>query len=141
LTPFQGLEIVQLSAKRINSDQVQLVHCSHTGNPSIVSRWILFIVPILAILWIPGIIVLTGSFPHAQASLTTVLIAAAERHAGVGHRSFMVVNLVVRLLGRRVICLGALVFLSDTMPQAGGPLWPCRELLSSLQLSDIHVLR
>ncbi|KAJ7497312.1 Mechanosensitive ion channel-domain-containing protein [Mycena latifolia] len=38
-------------------------------NVSIVSRWILFIVPILALLWIPGIIVLTGTSPGAQASI------------------------------------------------------------------------
>ncbi|KAJ7188245.1 Mechanosensitive ion channel-domain-containing protein [Mycena filopes] len=35
-------------------------------NVSIVSRWILFIVPVLALLWIPGILVLTKTTPNAQ---------------------------------------------------------------------------
>ncbi|KAJ6586941.1 Mechanosensitive ion channel-domain-containing protein [Mycena vulgaris] len=35
-------------------------------NVSIVSRWILFIVPILGLIWIPGILVLTGTVPHAE---------------------------------------------------------------------------
>ncbi|KAJ7218050.1 Mechanosensitive ion channel-domain-containing protein [Mycena pura] len=35
-------------------------------NVSIVSRWILFIVPLLAVIWIPGVLVLTGTTPHAQ---------------------------------------------------------------------------
>ncbi|KDQ53484.1 hypothetical protein JAAARDRAFT_209850 [Jaapia argillacea MUCL 33604] len=34
-------------------------------NVSIVTRWILFIVPVMAILWIPGILGLT-TFPHAE---------------------------------------------------------------------------
>ncbi|KAJ6593918.1 Mechanosensitive ion channel-domain-containing protein [Mycena capillaripes] len=40
-------------------------------NVSIVSRWILFIVPVMGIIWIPGIIVLTstGKLHQAQASL------------------------------------------------------------------------
>ncbi|KAF7376162.1 Mechanosensitive ion channel protein [Mycena sanguinolenta] len=44
-------------------------------NASIVSRWILFIVPVLGLIWIPGIIVLTssGKLHEAQVSLTTVL--------------------------------------------------------------------
>lgn len=36
-------------------------------NASIVTRWILFIVPMLGILWIPGILSLT-KFPHANVS-------------------------------------------------------------------------
>ncbi|KAJ7462327.1 Mechanosensitive ion channel-domain-containing protein [Mycena galericulata] len=35
-------------------------------NVSIVSRWILFIVPLLAIIWIPGILVLTRTTPDAE---------------------------------------------------------------------------
>ncbi|KAJ7170538.1 Mechanosensitive ion channel-domain-containing protein [Mycena crocata] len=38
-------------------------------NVSIISRWILFILPVLAILWIPGILVLAGVARDAQASL------------------------------------------------------------------------
>jgi hypothetical protein len=36
-------------------------------NASIVTRWFLFIVPILGVLWIPGILSLT-KFPHANVS-------------------------------------------------------------------------
>ena len=35
-------------------------------NVSIVSRWILFIIPILAILWIPGILQLTDTTPNGN---------------------------------------------------------------------------
>ncbi|KAJ7770227.1 Mechanosensitive ion channel-domain-containing protein [Mycena maculata] len=35
-------------------------------NVSIVSRWIMFIVPLLAVIWIPGILVLTKTTPHAE---------------------------------------------------------------------------
>lgn len=40
-------------------------------NVSIVTRWILFITPVLAILWIPGILGLTA-YKHATARIVTI---------------------------------------------------------------------
>ncbi|KAJ7045534.1 Mechanosensitive ion channel-domain-containing protein [Mycena alexandri] len=47
-----------------NNEASKLYH--YLLNVSIVSRWILFIVPVMAIIWIPGILVLAGTAPHAE---------------------------------------------------------------------------
>jgi len=46
-------------------------------NASIVTRWILFIVPMLGIIWIPGILSLT-KFPKANVSNPLSLLLAEE---------------------------------------------------------------
>ena len=73
-------------------------------NASIITRWILFIVPILAILWIPGILSLT-KFPKANVSLFLFLFVGLSVTGidfcvlGLGRQIDLVEHLVDGFMG------------------------------------------
>jgi hypothetical protein len=68
---------------------------------SIVTRWMLFIIPILALFWIPGILALT-TYPNASVSYFMLLISllSDEDLSGVGRRFAVVEYLAQCTLGR-----------------------------------------
>lgn len=65
----KGLKTLQLSTQCINCEKYVCEISRPSKRWRKVSRWILFIVPAMAIIWIPGILVLAGTAPHAEASL------------------------------------------------------------------------
>lgn len=77
---------------------------SYLVSVSIVTRWLLFVVPILGIIWIPGILSLT-TFPRAAVRrpcspppLPFFLLTVSC--AGVGRPLDLVEHLAVRRMGR-----------------------------------------
>lgn len=72
-------------------------------NASIVTRWILFIVPILGLLWIPGILSLT-KFPNAHVSHSLSLCCWRELMwafgPGLVRQAVLVEHLVDSSMGR-----------------------------------------
>lgn len=87
-------------------------------NVSIVTRWLIFIVPILGILWIPGILSFT-KFPNAKVSYYYTLpifgcITTDGMTIDMGCPSSMVVDMAQRCLGRYVSdCQPKIAYLSD----------------------------
>jgi hypothetical protein len=65
-----SIQIKTLSKSKPDSDASPFLQLRKLYNHSIIVRWTLFIVPVLLVIWIPGVLSLTV-FPHASVSTSS----------------------------------------------------------------------
>ena len=72
------LPILKLIERSLSLSQITKFY-HYLLNVSIITRWFLFIVPLLAILWIPGILAVT-LFPNAKVILSSLVRVHPSSH-------------------------------------------------------------